>query len=139
MHFIAYTSRAKQPFTHADLINLQTFSASVNRITGITGLLVFDGTRFMQALEGDTASVKATMKRIINDPRHDSIIYIENRETESRQFDRWSMAYRDPRDPTDGAGFLDRVKSCAIKIDNDSTKAAFIGFVSLCLRRWSSI
>lgn len=139
MHFIAYTSRAKQPFTHADLINLRTFSASVNRVTGITGLLVFDGTRFMQALEGDTASVKATMNRIIHDPRHDSIIYIENRETESRQFDQWSMEYRDPRDTTDGASFLDQVKSHTINIEKDSTKAAFIGFVSICLRRWLNI
>jgi hypothetical protein len=136
MYLIVYTSRAKRPFTHVDLVNLRAFSASVNRVTDITGLLVYDGKLFIQAIEGDVAAVKATMKRITKDPRHDNITYIERRETEHRQFGQFSTQFRDVNALGDGADFLTRVKTMVGQVELDSTKAAFIGFASLSLRRW---
>jgi hypothetical protein len=136
MYLIVYTSRAKRPFTHVDLINLRDFSASVNRVTEITGLLVYDGKLFIQAIEGDDAAVKATMNRITKDPRHNNITYIEQRETEHRQFGQFSTHFRDVNVHGDGADFLTRVKATVDNVEIDSTKAAFIGFASLSLRRW---
>ncbi len=40
---------------------------------GLTGYLLFDRTWFMQILEGDPATVRETMKRIVSDPRHRDI------------------------------------------------------------------
>ena len=41
-----------------------------NAEQGITGLLVFDGMRFCQHLEGPREAVEALMGRIVRDPRH---------------------------------------------------------------------
>lgn len=136
MHLVVYTSRAKRPFSYVDLVHLRAFSASVNRVTGITGLLVSDGSRFIQSLEGDAGAVDATMNRIAKDPRHDNICYIEDRETERRQFGQWSTQFRDVTAQCDGVDFLARVKTMVDQVETEATKAAFIGFASLSLRRW---
>ena len=135
MQLTVYTSRAKQTFTSSDLAELGTFAASVSHFTGITGLLVFDGDRFIQALEGDAARVRAIMNRIVKDPRHDNIVYVENTEIEQRQFDRWSTEYRDTGDLSDGSAFFDRVMDHVADVESDLTKAAFIGFAALSLCR----
>jgi hypothetical protein len=138
MHLIVYASRAVHSFKHKDLTELRAFSASVNRVTGVTGLLVYDGSRFLQALEGDYAAVNATMNRIKMDPRHDRIVLTEDRETTARQFASWSTEYRDPDEPLHGSAFLDRVKAKVVDVEDDATKAAFIGFAALSLKRWTS-
>lgn len=135
MQLTVYTSRAKQTFTSSDFAELGTVAASVNYCTGITGLLVFDGDRFIQALEGDAARVQAIMNRITKDPRHDNIAYVENTKIGQRQFDQWSTEYRDVGDLSDGSKFLDRVMDHVADVENDLTKAAFIGFAALSLRR----
>lgn len=41
-----------------------------NEADGITGLLIFDGMRFCQHLEGEPDSVGALISRLSKDPRH---------------------------------------------------------------------
>jgi hypothetical protein len=135
MRIVIYISRAKHSFTASDLADLGEQAAAKNRSLGITGLLLFDGTRFIQALEGDAAAVKAVMDRISNDSRHDNISYFKPLETDRRQFNWWSTEYRDEGDLCDRRGFLDRVMNHVADVKCDSIKAAFIGFAALSLRR----
>ena len=128
-------SRAKHRFTASDLAELRDLAAAGNRSLDITGLLLFDGTRFIQALEGDAAAVQVVMDRIANDSRHDNISYFKPIETDHRQFNWWSTEYRDENDLCDGGGFLDRVMKHVADVKCDSIKAAFIGFAALSLRR----
>lgn len=136
MHLIVYTSYAVHSFGREEISRLRAFSASVNRFNDITGLLVFDGKRFIQAIEGEPDTVIATMNRIYNDRRHTKIVMMEDRPTAFRQFGSWSTEYREISKDYDETLFLDRVKLKVANVEDDTTKAAFIGFAALSIRRW---
>lgn len=59
----------------------------------ITGLLIFDGMRFCQQLEGRPEQVRALMDRIGSDPRHTNIEIIHQGPLAERRFRRWSLGY----------------------------------------------
>jgi hypothetical protein len=62
-----------------------------NQRDGLTGYLVFDGTWFMQILEGDHEKVMAALVRIRFDSRHSDVTVINTREIRVRSFPQWSM------------------------------------------------
>lgn len=71
-----------------------------NAALNVTGVLAFDGTHFVQVLEGPAATVDWLFARIGDDVRHTHIELLA-REPAERFFATWSMAliYRDPRLP----------------------------------------
>ena len=135
MQIIIYISRAKQNFTSGDLADLRDLADARNRSEDITGLLLSDGTRFIQALEGDAAAVQAVMDRIAKDSRHDNISYFRPITTNCRQFRKWTTEYLAERDLGEERGFLDRVMRHVADVECDSIKAVFIGFAALSLSR----
>jgi len=135
MQIIIYISRAKQNFTSGDLADLRDLADAGNRSEDITGLLLSDGTRFIQALEGDAAAVQAVMDRIAKDSRHDNISYFRPITTNCRQFRKWTTEYLAERDLGEERGFLDRVMRHVAYVECDSIKAVFIGFAALSLSR----
>ena len=135
MQIIIYISRAKQNFTSGDLADLRDLADARNRSEDITGLLLSDGTRFIQALEGDAAAVQAVMDRIAKDSRHDNISYLRPITTNCRQFRKWTTEYLAERDLGEERGFLDRVMRHVADVECDSIKAVFIGFAALSLSR----
>ncbi|MBD8641150.1 BLUF domain-containing protein [Sphingomonas sp. CFBP 13733] len=135
MRVVIYTSRAKRSFSTSEFSDLRDVAASKNHSLNITGLLLFDGNRFIQALEGDAAAVQVVMDRIEKDPRHDSITYFDTIETNYRQFNWWATEYQNVSDSLNGKEFLERVKKHVADVKSDSIKAAFIGFAALSLRR----
>ena len=135
MQIIIYISRAKQNFTSGDLADLRDLADARNRSEDITGLLLSDGTRFIQALEGDAAAVQAVMDRIAKDPRHYNISYFRPMTTNCRQFGKWTTEYLDERCLCEERGFLDRVMRHVADVECDSIKAVFIGFAALSLSR----
>ena len=62
-----------------------------NQLEGVTGFMLFDGTSFLQALEGPEESVMATYARIGQDPRHRDVTILATRITIARDFPDWSM------------------------------------------------
>lgn len=64
-----------------------------NRARGITGLLVFDGSRFGQLLEGPEAAVRALMERIRDDPRHIYVEVLHDAPLPQRRFQQFSLAF----------------------------------------------
>ncbi|MBD8472447.1 BLUF domain-containing protein [Sphingomonas sp. CFBP 8765] len=135
MQIIIYISRAKQNFTSGDLADLRDLADARNRSEDITGLLLSDGARFIQALEGDAAAVQAVMNRIAKDSRHDNISYFRPITTNCRQFRKWTTEYLAERDLGEERGFLDRVMRHVADVECDSIKAVFIGFAALSLSR----
>ena len=65
-----------------------------NAIDNISGLLVSDGYRFVQVLEGSDEAVSATMDRISADPRHHRIRILKDEPVLAREFGDWAMADR---------------------------------------------
>lgn len=129
LHQIVYLSQAVAPLDAADTAALAQAAAERNRLLGVTGLLLHDGARFIQALEGDPAAVRALMARITRDPRHYAIAYIADAPVAVRQFGDWAMDYHTLDDSDDD--FVAEVKRSLAGVDDAALLAAFIGFAVL--------
>ena len=65
-----------------------------NKAHQITGLLMFDGHRFAQYIEGPPDMVELLIDKLYNDPRHANFTQQYNAlRTCDRLFPSWSMAY----------------------------------------------
>ncbi len=122
-----YISTARKGFDESDLAQIMSTATKRNRADGITGLLIYDGRRFMQYLEGEESIVIETFKRIERDPRHFAVVVLKRTEGTERQFSDWDMAYRHSES---GADFDAQVKKVvALTNECDSlTAAELVGF-----------
>ena len=91
---IVYISSARQAVSASDLQQILAVSRRNNARDGLSGLLFFDGKRFLQALEGEPDAVAAAYKRIGADPRHSGLVTLSKREVATREFGDWAMASR---------------------------------------------
>ena len=64
-----------------------------NAEKGITGLLIFDGMRFCQQLEGGQKQVLALLERIRQDTRHINMQILHHGELALRRFRNFSLGY----------------------------------------------
>ena len=100
MKYIVYVSQAARAFSNAALAHLLTYSRERNSADGITGLLVyryntdFKRGNFLQVLEGTDDALDDVWRRISGDPRHHTIIVLDEGESEARMFGDWSMGFR---------------------------------------------
>ncbi len=62
-----------------------------NAPRSLTGMLHYNGTYFLQVLEGGRADVSAIYHRIATDPRHINLILIGCMDVRERLFPTWSM------------------------------------------------
>ena len=100
MKHIVYVSQAAKAFSKDDLAGLLSHSRTRNSADDITGLLVYrynDDFRrgnFLQVLEGTGEALDDVWRRISGDPRHHTIIVLEEGESDERMFGDWSMGFR---------------------------------------------
>lgn len=59
----------------------------------ISGMLLFNGTYFLQCLEGSRSAVNDTYQRIMRDARHSRPVLLAYEEISQREFGDWDMAY----------------------------------------------
>lgn len=64
-----------------------------NAALDITGLLIFDGQRFCQQLEGPQKAVLKLIERIRNDPRHMNVEVLHHGPLAGRRFQSFSLAF----------------------------------------------
>lgn len=88
---LTYTSLARLDVDADDLHAIHRSALKLNALDGITGLLVFNGTHFLQIVEGAEPAIEDLMGRLRHDPRHSSIEIRDEREVDSRSFPDWSM------------------------------------------------
>jgi len=75
-------------------VNVEELLADCRRnnfATNVTGMLHYNGTNFLQVLEGGRAEVSAIYHRIAADPRHVNIILMACNDVRERIFPGWSM------------------------------------------------
>lgn len=125
MRQVLYISTASGAVGGSDADAILATSRRNNTGDAVTGLLYFDGKRFLQALEGEPAAVDRALSRIEKDPRHRAIVVLSDRTVETREFGEWSMAYRAPG--ADPDGFLDRV-SGLVATASPNVRATFTSF-----------
>lgn len=91
LHQITYISTARPSLVPADVEQILLASRRNNPRAQVTGLLVYDGKRFLQALEGPLEAVEAIFSSIAVDPRHRAMVKLSSRFVEAREFGDWSM------------------------------------------------
>lgn len=92
---LVYTSLAGVPGKPGDVEAILASSERNNVATGITGLLLFDGVRYIQILEGTPESVDRLFETITSDTRHGSIELLYKGVVTGRAFENWRMAYEE--------------------------------------------
>ena len=100
MKYIVYVSQAVNAFSTNDLGRLLEHSRDRNEKDGITGLLVyrynadFKRGNFLQVLEGTSEALDDVWNRISNDPRHHTLIVLDEGQSDARMFGNWSMGFK---------------------------------------------
>ncbi len=87
-----YLSTARPELEAGAIDDILAQSRRNNHADGITGLLLYDGYHFLQALEGDPARVRHAIDRIKADPRHRAMVVLCWREVDEPSFGGKSMA-----------------------------------------------
>jgi FAD-dependent sensor of blue light len=91
---IVYVSSASRSLDERKLLPmLKTFREN-NARANITGLLLYKGGNFMQAIEGPKAQVQELFKRIQEDPRHTAVYKVLERPITKREFSNFSMGFQ---------------------------------------------
>jgi hypothetical protein len=88
---LTYTSLARLDLETSDLEAIHRTAREVNALEGITGLLIFNGTHFLQIVEGAPDAIDELVERLRRDPRHSGFEVRDERPVEVRSFPDWSM------------------------------------------------
>lgn len=88
---LVYTSLAKLDLSADELEAIHRTARDLNALDGVTGLLVFNGTRFLQIIEGAETAIDDLLERLRRDRRHSSLEVRDERRIDQRSFPDWSM------------------------------------------------
>lgn len=94
LYQLVYTSISRDSLLQSELNRLVERCSASNREHGLTGLLLYDGQRFLQVVEGPKEAVLRRYERIKVDPRHHSVTELVERTVTKRHFREWDMGYR---------------------------------------------
>jgi|KBSMisStaDraftv2_1062788.scaffolds.fasta_scaffold176150_1 hypothetical protein len=88
---LTYTSLARLDLQASDLEAIHRTAREVNALEGISGLLIFNGTHFLQIIEGAPDAIDELLDRLRRDPRHNGLEVRDEQQVERRSFPDWSM------------------------------------------------
>ncbi|MCU0778902.1 MAG: BLUF domain-containing protein [Akkermansiaceae bacterium] len=92
---LTYVSCAVELLTEADLDDIESKSLVANDARDVTGLLIVNGRRILQILEGRESAVLELYEKIRKDPRHVIAKLVSTVEDEGRMLLTWNMVVRD--------------------------------------------
>ena len=92
MYELLYASLATDSITGPEVKKILQASKANNEKHGITGMLVYSETEFVQLLEGEQIAVKTLYNKIRQDKRHRNTKIFYEGAIRSRSFDSWAMA-----------------------------------------------
>lgn len=127
MRQITYISTARLG-DHETMATIERYAIRRNTREDLSGLLLHDGVRFLQVIEGPEDAVAAAFKRISADPRHFALVVLRDRTIDSRSFGGWAMLCR-----TTGQvdGELVRLVTSFVRTADPSTRALFESFAQI--------
>lgn len=91
---LTYRSRATAPVSDLELQELVRVAQDRNRAESITGMVIYDGERFFQWLEGPAEALSRVMHSISHDIRHTDIQILGEAKTPVRMFEGWDLKLR---------------------------------------------
>ncbi len=131
MQQLTYISTARQGLSDLDIAAILRSSRRNNARDGITGVLVHDGKRFLQALEGDGPLIEAAFARIKADPRHCATVMLSSRPIDSRQFGDWEMACHRVTSIDDKGSFAETVDALVTDVTDRNLRATISSFARI--------
>jgi methanogenic corrinoid protein MtbC1 len=122
---ITYRSEAASAPSPSELQNLVAQARERNHSVGVTGMLLCDGGRFLQTLEGPPEAVDQIWSSIQRDSRHGAIEVLSQHIVPARLFSGWDMQLysRDSRQAKTGPS---RANSVLNLTDHVPTSARFV-------------
>ncbi|KRG50841.1 BLUF domain-containing protein [Stenotrophomonas maltophilia] len=88
---IVYASEARAGLTIDDVDDLARAAARFNIQAGVTGVLLHDGTRFMQYVEGPDDGIAVVYSRILTASSHREIVELGRGQSSIRRLPYWAM------------------------------------------------
>ena len=128
---LTYISTATEQVTDRSVDEILATSRLNNAAGGITGLLLYDGRRFLQALEGDAALVNAAFHRIKQDRRHKAVVMLSSKDVEERAFGNWAMAAGRASPTAGGRSIPEQVDALTQAVADPGMRALFRGFAEV--------
>jgi len=93
LHEVLYLSTLAPGAPLKVISDIASRARKANEAMGITGLLVFDGMRFCQHLEGKRKEVLSLTERISKDPRHVGVDILYHGPLAQRRFRTFGLGY----------------------------------------------
>lgn len=134
---ITYRSQASRALSVPELQSLVGAARGRNRSIGITGMLLCDGNRYLQTIEGPPDALDRVWESIRHDPRHGSIEILSEHMVPARLFSGLDMQFccrdgRRARSPAGSSGpalLVDHIPAAAgfALAGDDSRLNALIG------------
>ena len=89
---LTYTSLGRLDLAATDIEAIHHTARELNALDGVTGLLIFNGTHFLQIIEGAPDAIDELVERLRRDQRHSGLEIRDQNEVEQRSFPdcRWS-------------------------------------------------
>ena len=88
---IAYASEATPGLSMDHVDDLSRAAARFNFEAGVTGVFLYDGTRFLQYIEGPEDSINVVYSRVLSATSHHEIVELGRGRVSRRAFPYWSM------------------------------------------------
>jgi hypothetical protein len=117
LYEVLYVSQLAPGHSVSVVAEIAATARLANAQANITGLLIFDGQRFCQQLEGPKKAVLKLIERIRTDPRHVNVEVVHHGAVDGRRFQNFSLAFSTVED----VDALSRMES----LDGDAALAAF--------------
>jgi uncharacterized membrane protein (DUF373 family) len=89
-----YISTPTRPMTTDDLMDILNNARLNNVCIGVSGMLLYTGTEFIQILEGEEKVVEELLDTIKKDPRHRDFRIIEKKKITTREYAEWTMGFK---------------------------------------------
>jgi hypothetical protein len=125
---LTYISTATAGTDEVRVNDILKASRRNNAAAGVTGLLLYDGRRFLQALEGETAQVHAVYERIKADNRHRAVVLLSTKEVTARAFGEWSMAAQRVSTAAAGGSVVEQVDALTADVADANLRETFRSF-----------
>ncbi|SHJ21216.1 Sensors of blue-light using FAD [Desulfatibacillum alkenivorans DSM 16219] len=95
---LIYTSQLSENCGVPEVRSILKAARGNNPKIGVTGLLCYDPSHFMQWIEGERNTISRLYHSIAADPLHANVVLLDYGEIFRREFAKWSMAYVNPSD-----------------------------------------
>lgn len=89
-----YISTPTRSMSNEDLIQILNSARAHNIQLGVSGMLLFTGSEFIQTLEGEENVIEDLLATIKKDPRHKDLRILEKKNITTREYADWTMGFK---------------------------------------------